>query len=125
MAASQSMNPISPQECKRWGRACALDDDTKVPTKQAECRRYLARMSYIALAAYLTERALIPDRVVSRGHFAGVDFYVLNPTTRWGARISRVLKGVGEAIQRGYARRAILMLNEDPLEPDSASEVWS
>ena len=86
---------------------------------------FLSRMSYIAFAQYLLHRKIIPIQAFKRRRIGDVIMHTFDSKTRWGAKLSDMMKGIGSAIKYKYARQAIIMLNENKNDLDEASEVFS
>lgn len=122
---------------------------TAEPTTDTDALLYLSRIAYIAISQYLFYRGLVPLGVVEKRRIAGRSFdlialtlvnllYILDyvhiftfcqknadgSVNRWGTKLSEMMRGMSEAIQKKYARQIILMINEDLTDPDLATETF-
>ncbi|KAL3085198.1 hypothetical protein niasHS_010267 [Heterodera schachtii] len=87
--------------------------------------RFLSRMCYLAMAHYLLYRGVLPKGVFKRRKLEDLAIYCFDGNTRWGRKLSEMMKGIREAIDQKYIKQAFVMINEDKEDPDVATEVFS
>uniref|UniRef100_A0A183C2B7 HORMA domain-containing protein n=1 Tax=Globodera pallida TaxID=36090 RepID=A0A183C2B7_GLOPA len=87
--------------------------------------RFLSRMAYITVAHYLLYRGLLPKGVFKRRKIEDVAIYCFDSNKRWGYKLSEMMKGIKEAIEKKYVKQAFVMINEDSNNPNVATEVFS
>uniref|UniRef100_A0A914HD82 HORMA domain-containing protein n=1 Tax=Globodera rostochiensis TaxID=31243 RepID=A0A914HD82_GLORO len=92
---------------------------------EANRLRFLSRMAYIAVAHYLLYRGLIPKGVFKRRKIEDVAIYCFDSNKRWGHKLSEMMKGIKEAIEKKYVKQSFIMINEDSDNPNVATEVFS
>ncbi|KAI1725003.1 HORMA domain-containing protein [Ditylenchus destructor] len=104
---------------KRW--TAVLPSNVEL---EHDCLLFLSRMTYIAFAEYLFNRKIIPSGVFNKRRITDGDVFHTFNKTRWGVKLSEMMKGIDEAIKSKYAREAIVMVGDNEEDPDSASEVF-
>ncbi|KAL3118060.1 hypothetical protein niasHT_004863 [Heterodera trifolii] len=93
--------------------------------------RFLSRMCYLAMAHYLLYRGVLAKGVFKRRKLEAIfsflfgAIYCFDGNTRWGRKLSEMMKGIREAIDQKYIKQAFVMINEDKEDPDVVTEVFS
>uniref|UniRef100_A0A1I8B1M1 HORMA domain-containing protein n=1 Tax=Meloidogyne hapla TaxID=6305 RepID=A0A1I8B1M1_MELHA len=90
--------------------------------------RFMARISYIAIAHYLLYRKLIPLGVYKRRRICDTVIYCFDSSKRWGQKLSHMMQGLKEAIEKKYMQTcfdfqvesALIVINEG----EAAAEVF-
>ncbi|CAK5127696.1 unnamed protein product [Meloidogyne enterolobii] len=80
----------------------------------------MARMSYIAIAHYLLYRKIVPSGVYKRRRIGDTIIYCFDSSKRWGTKLSQMMQGLKEAIEKKYVESVLVVINEG----EAASEVF-
>nr|CAD2135083.1 unnamed protein product [Meloidogyne enterolobii] len=97
--------------------------ETAFPASQqleSDQLRFMARMSYIAIAHYLLYRKIVPSGVYKRRRVSDTIIYCFDSSKRWGQKLSQMMQGLKEAIEKKYVESVLVVINEG----EAASEVF-
>lgn len=86
---------------------------------------FLARMGYLSIAHYLLYRNIIPSGAFRRRRIEDIQIYCFDTNKPWGAKLSNMMKGLRDAIDKKYVESAFIMMNENKENPDTATEVFT
>uniref|UniRef100_A0A915MXB1 HORMA domain-containing protein n=1 Tax=Meloidogyne javanica TaxID=6303 RepID=A0A915MXB1_MELJA len=89
--------------------------ETAFPASQqleSDQLRFMARMSYIAIAHYLLYRKIVPVGVYKRRRIGDTIIYCFDSSKRWGQKLSQMMQGLKEAIEKKYLESALVVINE-------------
>ncbi|KAH7725680.1 HORMA domain-containing protein 1-like protein [Aphelenchoides avenae] len=88
-------------------------------------RVFMARMNYIAVAAMLYHRGVVPLDILKRRYIKNVMFRVFNQDTAWGKKLHDMLMGIREGINEKYVKEVQVVFSKSREQPDEVLEMFS